>query len=288
MVKSLARISTERIATRQADTDEQVIALWLHGKSSNTQAAYAADRRRFIEFVGKPLPRVTLADMQLFSDSLLDLAPSSQSRILSCVRSLLAFAHRIGYLPVNVGAAIRLPKRKITLAERILSESDVQRIMALESNPRNHAILRLLYASGIRASELAALKWRDLRPRDDAGQITVYGKGGKTRAILLSRDTWAELSRLSNSTVPDDPVFQSRKGGHLNRSQVFRIVAAAARRAGVRAAPHWLRHSHASHAIDRGAAITLVRDTLGHSSLAVTSVYTHARPGDSSARYLPV
>ncbi len=85
-------------------------------------------------------------------------------------------------------------------------------------------------------------------------------------------------------------MFRSRKGGHLGACQAWRIVRDAAARAGVDGAvsPHWLRHAHASHALERGAPVALVRDTLGHSSVSTTNGYLHARPNDSSARYLAV
>ena len=89
---------------------------------------------------------------------------------------------------------------------------------------------------------------------------------------------------------PDDPVFRSRKGGAaLDPSAVHRIVKAAAARAGLPEAisAHWLRHAHVSHALDRGAPAHLVQATVGHASLATTSRYAHARPNDSSSRYLP-
>ena len=89
---------------------------------------------------------------------------------------------------------------------------------------------------------------------------------------------------------PDAPVFRSRKGGPLSPVQAWRIVRAAAKRAGIAGdvSPHWLRHAHASHALDRGAPVHLVQATLGHADLRTTSKYTHARPTDSSARYLGI
>jgi integrase/recombinase XerD len=84
-------------------------------------------------------------------------------------------------------------------------------------------------------------------------------------------------------------VFRPGKGGHLTPVQVHRIVKQAAQRAGLsdRVSAHWLRHAHASHALDRGAPVSLVQATLGHASVATTGRYLHARPNDSSARYLP-
>src|SRR2546428_6940150 len=85
-------------ASQQASSDEQLLKLWLHGRSPNTQRAYGSDASRFHSFVGKSLRAVTLADLQDFADSLKGLAPASQCRVLSSVKSLLAFGHRVGYL----------------------------------------------------------------------------------------------------------------------------------------------------------------------------------------------
>jgi integrase/recombinase XerD len=177
-------------------SDEALIGLWLHRRRPNTQRAYAADATRLTVFAQKPLPMLTLADVQAFADSLGHLAPASQARTLSAVKSLLSFGHRLGYLPVNVGAALRLPKGKDTLAERIVAEEDIQRMLALEPSARNRALLRLLYGGGLRVSEACALRWRDLQPRGEAGQVNVYGKGGTTRVVLLSVATWREVAAL--------------------------------------------------------------------------------------------
>ena len=182
---------------------------------------------------------------------------------------------------------MRQPAVKHVLAERIVAEADVHGLLALETNPRNRALLVVLYIAGVRLSEAAGLCWRDTQPRDDAGQLTVFGKGGKTRAVLLPRTTWTLLAGLRGEAGPDAPVFCSRRGGALDTSQVHRVVKAAARRAGLPAgvSAHWLRHAHASHALDRGAPIHLVQATLGRASVATTGRYLHARPTDSSARH---
>lgn len=283
-------VSSEDRLTSQADSDEQLLALWLHGRAASTQRAYCSDSRRFLRFVGKPLRSIKLAEVQAFADSISDRAPATQSRAINVVKSLFSFGHRVGYLPFNVAAAVRAPPAKDTRAERILPEADIQRMLALEGHPRNRVILRLLYGAGLRASELCGLKRRDCQPRDEAGQITVFGKGGKTRTVLLPVSVWQDLEALSGEgSDPDAPVFRSRKkGGHLTAAQVWRIVRAAARRAGIDAdvSPHWLRHGHASHALDRGAPIHLVQATLGHASVATTGRHLHARPKDSSGRYL--
>jgi integrase/recombinase XerD len=284
-------------------SDELVIALWLKGKSPETVRAYATDMNLFRRFVGRSLRATTLADLHAFADDLEQLEDATIKRRMSAVKSLFSFAHKTGYVAVNVGAAYPLPKLADDLAERILTEEQVQRMLALETNRRNHALLRLLYSAGLRVSEVVGLTWGKIHPREDGrAQLTVVGKGHRTRHVLITGATWAELAVLRGdaqhiSMAPaETPVFASRGangmsgGGHLGTSQVHRIVAAAAKRAGIEGSvsPHWLRHAHASHALDRGVPIHLVRATLGHGSLAVTGRYAHARPTASSSDYLPV
>lgn len=271
--------------------DDAIIRPWLHGKASSTQTAYARDVKRFQNFVTKPLKAVTLDDLQGYMDTLNGLAPATRARRINAIKSLFTFAQRTGYMPFNVAAAVQPAPVKNVLAERILSEADVHALLTLEKNRRNHALLRTLYAAGLRVSEAAGLRWRDLLVRDGGGQVTVFGKGGKTRAVLLPQSVWDEVLALRGQAGPDGAVFASRKGGGpLTIAQVGVIVKAAANRAGLGDAvsPHWLRHAHASHALDRGAPIHLVQSTLGHASLTTTSRYTHARPGESSGRYLAV
>jgi integrase/recombinase XerD len=274
----------------QAKNDETMLALWLDGRSPGTRRAYEGDARAFLVLTGKPIRAVTLGDVQAFGASLAGMASASRARKLSAVKSLLSFAHRVGFVPFNVGAPVKLPPVKATLAERIMDEADLQRMLALESHPRNAALLRLIYGAGLRISEACGLMWRDLQARDSGGQATVYGKGGKTRAVLIPASIWTALTHLRRDASPDAPVFLSNKRGALDPSQVHRIVKAAAARAGLppEVSAHWLRHAHASHALDRGAPIHLVQSTLGHASVATTGRYLHARPNDSSSRYLTV
>lgn len=283
------------LATQTATTvSEQLVNMWLHGKSPCTAEYYRLYARRFLKFVGKPLHLVTLAEVQGFATSLEEcgLAVSTQYTILAAIKSLLSFGNKTGVLPVNVGALLTLPKASDSLNERILSELEVQTMIVLETNPRNRAILRLLYLAGLRVSELCQLTWKNLQSRGESGQVTVKGKGSKTRSILLPKSLWVELMQLRDGAATEEPVFRSRKGnqeGHLTRERVHQIVKAAAKRAGIegKVSPHWLRHAHASHALERGAKIHLVADTLGHSSVAVTGRYLHARPEESSSLYLP-
>lgn len=264
----------------------------MHGRGENTQDAYRRDAARFLDFVDKPLGQVTLGDLQAFADELAQdsLKPSSIYRKLSAVKSLFAFGHRLGYLPFDTARPLVLPSLPNELAQRILDETEVLRMIALENNPRNKGILLALYAGGFRVSEVSALKWRHLQQRDSAGQITVTGKGVRTRSVLVPKSVWQSLMKLRGDSGEDAPVFRSRKKGHLVESQIWRIVRKSSEQAGIdkQVSCHWLRHAHASHALDRGAPIHLVQATLGHTSISTTGKYLHARPNDSSGNYLPL
>lgn len=187
----------------------------------------------------------------------------------------------------------------------ILSEEDAIKLISLENNARNHTLLRLLYHCGLRVSEIVSLQWKDLTARSEGGQITIFGKGGKTRQVLISASMWKELMSLEGRFLGNERyIFQSRKGKAgtqaMDTSMVNRIVEQAAIRATIaiyyddngkkqsHVSPHWLRHVHASHSLDRGAPINLVRETLGHASIATTGKYSHARPNESSSKFLPL
>ncbi|GBE95696.1 tyrosine-type recombinase/integrase [Nostoc cycadae] len=268
-------------------TNDELIDLWLHGKSANTVDGYRRHAERFFTNTNKHLKDCTLMDAQLW---VMTLGGSENSKrvAVGALKSLFSFAKQLGVIEANLGVLIKSPKAKNKLAERILTQEEVKSLMNSTTNARDHAIIRLLYFAGLRVSELCDLKWRDLKTSGDGGQINVFGKGEKTRVVLVGAKMWQEIQQLKNNARRDDPVFVSAKGGHLCRSMVFHIVKNAAHRAGIEGnvSPHWLRHSHASHSIDRGAPINLVQKTLGHSSVAITEMYLHARPTDSSGLYL--
>ena len=282
-----------------ADTDGRLLGLWLHGKSEATKDAYRSDLAKFVDFTGsKPLRSVTLADVQEFADFLSELlAPASRARILAALKSLFAFGHQVGYLPFDVGRPVKLPPRRDERAERILSADDVHSMIAHAKKGRDRALIRALYIGGLRVTETVDLRTRGLIARDDGrgGQLAVFGKGAKTRPVLVPEGLFSELSALS---LPDPgaPLFRSQKkapdGGPrpITARQAERVVKAAAKKAALKKAndvtPHWLRHAHASHAMDRGAKIHLVQATLGHSDISTTGRYLHARPDESSALYL--
>lgn len=294
MSSEITIIEASPIALHGAVSDEQILDLWLHGRSPTTQRVYRGDAGRFIAHTAKSLHRVTLSDLQSWADSLnaAGLKPATQRRLLASIKSLFSFAYGIGYLRFDTAKPLRLPPLRETLAERIIDESLVLRMIALEPSQRNAAILALFYGGGLRVSELVGLRWRDVQSRSDgAGQVTVFGKGGKTRVVLLSMGVFGRISALRGTVGDDDPVFRSRKrGGRLDPGHILKITKAAAIRAGIvrNIRNHDLRHCHASHALERGASVALVSATLGHASVATTGRYLHARPGDGSGRYLPI
>ncbi|MGK7958713.1 MAG: tyrosine-type recombinase/integrase [Crocosphaera sp.] len=272
---------------------DRLLDMWLHGRSPHTRRVYLRYVKRFFTWCAKPLHTVTLADLQGWQDTLVDTSPNSQRLAITAVKSLLSFTYSIGITTVNVGMGIRTPPFKDTLNEKYLTEMEVATLIGMEPNPRNQTLLLLLYAGGFRVSEVCTLTWKDLNNRDDAGQVTVFGKGGRTRTVLLPANVWEKLNQIRGRAGDNAPVFSSRQknanGKGLDPSWVYRIVQKAAKRAGIKkkVSPHWLRHAHASHSLERGAPLHLVQETLGHTNVATTSKYLHARPNTSSAMYLP-
>jgi integrase/recombinase XerD len=275
-----------------ADPDQTLIGMWLDGLSPHTQRGYRRSVDAFKVHVPKPLREVTLGELQAYAAHLktLDLVDGSRHYALSAVKSVFAFATRLGYLQYDVAKPLRLPAGKDTLSERILEEADVRKLITGETKPRNRLMLQLLYVAGLRRSEISGLTWGDCHAHRGGGQLTIFGKGRKTRVIRLEPAIWSMLDATRPAAaVPNTPVFAGRGSAGLSDSQVLRIVKTAAKRAGISAdaSPHWLRHSHASHALDHGAPIHLVQQTLGHTSVATTSRYLHARPNESSSRFIP-
>ena len=264
--------------------DDRIVELWasLH-ESPHTRRAYVSEGKRFRDAVGKPLREVGYGDLIEFRDRLSG-SPSSNRRTMAAVKSLLGFGHRIGALAFDVGRAIKAPTVPNRLAERIMSTQDVKAVIRAATG-RDGALLALLYVGGLRVSEVVGLRWRDL---PTAGIVNVYGKGGKTRTIRIPDSIWNALVETRKDSGSDAFVFPGRAAGRMDTSNVLLLVRKYAAKAGVagNVSPHWFRHSHASHALDRGATLAEVRDTLGHGSIATTSAYLHARPDRSSGMRL--
>lgn len=287
-----------RLSKCPAQNDVDMIELWLNTqRSENTRQGYRRDIDGFTRFVGKELRSLTLADViayrQHLEAVLTDGKPLSQSTInrrINAIKSLLKFATQQGYLGINPAIAVKLPQQPNAINERYLTPSEVRRMIGQAVKPRDRVLLKLLYGAGLRVSELCDMTWRDLTQSEDGkGVVSVVGKGQKQRSIAIGVDLCRELMALRGTAAITSPVFASRKGhGHLDPSQICRIVAKAGKGAGIDrpVSPHWLRHAHATHSLENGASIQLVQTTLGHGSIQTTGRYLHSRPSDSSGLYL--
>lgn len=266
-------------------TNLALMDMWTHGHSKNTQLAYRKLANDFFQGCGKHVRNVTTQDIQLFISSLSHLRPSSRNRSLAGIKSLFAFAAKMDFIDKSPASIIRRESAKDTLSERILSDREVQAMIAMESDPRNVILLRLLYNSGCRVGELCGLRWSDIQ---SCNVVTLFGKDG-TRSIRIDSQLWRDVLELKSVDADDStPVFVSRKRLPLSPCQAWRIVRTAAERAGIErnVSPHWLRHTHATEALNNGAKIHVVCKQLGHSSLSTTGKYLHTRPDESSSDFV--
>lgn len=281
--------------TADTPTNDKIAELWLHGKSPHTQELY----RRTIDKLAlatdnKPLAWLTLEDIQLFCDRLLSEALSDSSRrtYISAAKSLLSFASKCGLINFNVGASVKPPMAKDKLSERILDRDELYALLNANTSPhsrvnkRNRLILNLFYYGGLRVSELINLKWQDL----NGEYLNVFGKGSKTRVVRLPVPLIAELKAFKprGSKRNDYMFISARTKSKLRRESVTQLIKAIAREVGIDkpVSSHTLRHCHATNSLEKGAPISLVKETLGHSSVAITSRYLHVRPDRSSSLYL--
>lgn len=278
------------LITRASD-DAVLIEMWLHGRPSGTQNVYRRNISELFEFCSKTLQHIGLEDLQGYATHLSGLAIKDSTRRskLNAIKSLFSFATKLNYIRFNVAAALRMPKSSPILAGRILKKIEVFRLMDRLDPGRDRSLLKLLYACGLRISEALALNWDDFTERDSGEiQVKVTGKGNKQRVVLVPLGVYIEVERLREGAPRDNPVFVSVRGRRLDRSMAHKIIKSACEQAGLddRISAHWLRHAHAQHSLNAGAPINLVRDTLGHSSIAVTNAYLESNPTDSSSKYL--
>lgn len=279
----------------RASNDAELVASWLAGMhSETTRAKFATTAGRFLDILaarGLTLRTATVEDVREAIATLGDgKAASSRAQYAQRAKSLLSYAHRLGYVRFNAGAAVRVKGNTTDRAKRIASETEIALLIRAAPTKRDRLLIQVGYAGGLRVSELVALRWSDIVPRDnDRVQLSVLGKGEKLRHVLLPPIVSRALVASRDDAAPDAPVFASRKGGApLLPRAVNRMLKAAAERANVNPSlsAHWLRHAHASHALQRGANVVDVKDTLGHANIATTSVYLHARPDRSSGLVL--
>ncbi|MGB5160228.1 MAG: tyrosine recombinase XerC [Thermoanaerobaculia bacterium] len=269
------------------------------GFSAHTVRAYKRDLERFLRFLSVDFLNEELSAVRpqavdalavrsfLASQARAGLGPQSQARSLSALRSLFRFACREGTLVRNPAEGVRSPKQARSLP-RHLRPGEVENLLeAAEGDEplarRDSAILELLYASGLRVSELSGLDWPDLNL--EARTLRVMGKGGKERMVPFGKPAAEALARWLQvweevrdpSRGPSEPVFLNYRGTRLSARSVRRIidryVEKAALAAGVH--PHTLRHTFATHLLEGGADLRTIQELLGHSSLSTTQRYTH-------------
>jgi tyrosine recombinase XerC len=254
------------------------------GASAHTLRSYATDLRQFAEFLSSQriegLERVDGRAIRIYLARLHQsrLSRTSIARKLAAIRSCFGFMTRRGILernPARELGALALPKK-------LVSFLPVDETWALLDHPasahalRDRAILELLYATGIRVSELCGL---DLAELDfERGTVRIMGKGSKERVVPVGEKALAVVKAYLEARSRDAaPLFQNRRGGRLTARSVHRIVGARARAAGLsrRVSPHTLRHTFATHLLDAGADLRFIQDLLGHSRLTTTQKYTH-------------
>jgi integrase/recombinase XerD len=274
-----------------AGSDEHLVALWLAARPESTVTAYKPVAVEFLGgLAGRPggLKVTTAAEVIEWAEGLAG-EPATRARKVSTVKSLLSFAWRTGYTVYNVGRALRCVKVPSKVHERILEEPEMKALFAAAKEGRDRAFVRLMYASGARVGELCKLRWVDLA---QPGRMSVLGKGSKVRTLVVPQKVLDEVKALRpQGAGSHDPVFTSKRkrpGAPLNVRDGRQIVYDARDRADQdrRVSPHWLRHSHATHALDHGCELHILSQSLGHANIATTSLYIHVRPNKGSAEFL--
>jgi integrase/recombinase XerC len=208
------------------------------------------------------------------------LTPKSLQRRLSACRSFYQWLLRHGRIAANPASALRAPKAARKLPQVLDVDEAVQLVEVPTDAPlgqRDRALLELLYSSGLRVSELCALRWHDLDLAE--GQVTVLGKGSKQRMVPVGSHARAALEawRAESAAKADAPVFPGRGGKPITPRAVQLRLRQLAQRQGLfkRVHPHLLRHTFASHVLESSGDLRGVQELLGHADLGTTQIYTH-------------
>ena len=264
----------------------EIIERWLYGRKKTTQQAYLRDVQAALEWWDNPaLDELTLPDMQDYQEFLYHergLRPSSVNRKMSALASLFEFAIGQRWLPSNPCKGLKRPQVGNSVHQRILSREQVKTLIASASTERNRAMLLFAYATGARISEVCSVRWRDVQSKASGAVVRFVGKRDKERFVRIPDSVCDALGCIQGDSKPEDRIFP------MTRANAHSIMKAAVFVAGIPedASFHWLRHSNASHAIEAGAPLPVVRDSLGHSSIAVTDIYAHSNPEQSSSDFL--
>jgi integrase/recombinase XerD len=261
------------------------------GLADNTVQAYRRDITKFAAFVTErklETKDVARGDVVDFLGSLYRRGLDSRSvaRHLVTIRHFFRFALLEGYVVDDPAATIESPKFRQSLPEflsleevdLLLGQPDVSSILGA----RDRAMIELMYSCGLRVSELCGLRVADLE--SDAGCLRCVGKGDKERLVPVGRQALKAVQRYLRTARPkllrdgSSPyLFLNQKGGKIDRIGYWKLLGAYGRKAGLRKAltPHMLRHSFATHLLDRGADLRSVQMMLGHSDISTTQIYTH-------------
>ena len=258
----------------------------------NTLAAYLRDLTDFAEFLaGRGIATASSADLRAYLASLgrRGLSPRTAARRLSTLRQFHKFLYAEGLRGDDPAAALDGPRQGRRLP-KVLSESEVERLLAAArgragpEGTRRLALLELLYASGLRVSELISLPLAAVRR--DPRVIFVRGKGGRERLVPLGEPARAAVAAylpLRRHFLPEQAespwLFPSGgREGHLTRQRVGQLLKALAVEAGIardKVSPHVLRHAFATHLLDHGADLRALQQMLGHADISTTQIYTH-------------
>ena len=257
--------------------------------STHTTKNYGIDLREFSLFLDKKtMEQVDYVDIRSFLAALKDksYSKSSISRKLACIRSFFKFLTREEIVKSNPSAGIATPKREKKLPDFLEPQEVVRLIEAPAAGTweglRDRAILETLYSSGLRVSELVGLNHDDLDLF--SALVRVRGKGKKERIVPLGQVALKAVQEYIQHQPPKlrdnglkKPLYLNRSGGRLTDRSVRRMILKYCRIAGLKkeVSPHMLRHSFATHMLDRGADLRSVQELLGHENLSTTQIYTH-------------
>lgn len=212
------------------------------------------------------------------------LSPPSVQRRLSACRAMFRWLLKHGEIAADPSAGLRGPKAPRKLPQVLDADEMGQLVEVPDTAPlglRDRAMMELFYSSGLRVSELCALRWGDLDL--SGGEVRVLGKGRKTRIVPVGRHArealaaWAASEATSALVITGRPIFPGRDGGPITPRAVQKRVRELAMRQGVwkRVHPHLLRHSFASHVLESSGDLRGVQELLGHANIATTQIYTH-------------